>query len=91
MFLKFVPEYYCKQYDDAVMFCRYNGSDGMMAVATQDLVGIPPSTSPPVYLEKIEDTPAPFYCSGGCGGNITTEFDITKYQFGNCTGMETCS
>lgn len=41
--------------------------------------------------EVLEDSPAPFYCTGGCGGNQTDIFDITQYQFGQCSSFNVCS
>ena len=38
----------------------------------------------------VEDSVAPFFCTGGCGGRQITSFDITQYQFGDCASFNVC-
>lgn len=68
----------------------YNSSTGMISAFTQQIVPIPPDTAPPQMEEKADYAIAPFYCNGGCGGNNTDEFDVTKYEFGKCVSMDKC-
>lgn len=62
----------------------------MVSAFTQEVIPIPPSTIPPQEVEVEEYTLAPYFCTGGCGGNNTDEYDITKYEFGECLSMENC-
>lgn len=68
----------------------YNSSTGMISAFTQQIVPIPPDTTTPKVEEKEDYAIPPFYCNGGCGGNNTDEFDVTKYEFGKCISMDKC-
>lgn len=63
----------------------------MVSASTQELIPIPPSTAPPVDVVETEYAVAPFYCTTGCGGNAINEYDITQYEFGDCTDQGICT
>ncbi|XP_069117927.1 uncharacterized protein [Argopecten irradians] len=66
-------------------------STGMVSASTQQLIIIPPGTGEPEQVVETEYTVAPFYCVDGCGGNAINEYDITQYQFGDCTNQDVCT
>ncbi|XP_041377290.1 uncharacterized protein LOC121389705 [Gigantopelta aegis] len=69
----------------------YHTSTGMIVDERGGVLRpIPPDTNLPVNTEKSEITVAPFYCKEGCGGKQLDEKDITLYELGNCTSMNTC-
>ena len=39
----------------------------------------------------VEDKiPAPFYCTGGCGGKLASESSREHWEFGTCIEQDNC-
>lgn len=69
---------------------RFNGSHGRIGTWSLKLEQLPSANGTAITEEIIEKSVAPFYCTGGCGGNKTDDFDITLYQFGHCSRFNVC-
>ncbi|XP_052083610.1 uncharacterized protein LOC127720912 [Mytilus californianus] len=68
----------------------FNGSHGRIGTWSLKLEQLPSANGTAITEEIIEKSVAPFYCTGGCGGNKTDDFDITLYQFGHCSHFNVC-